>query len=880
MDNELTIYRGDLESHPKTVQYEENNTSLKRKIARAFREEIPPESLYEVTEPSDNTVSVVPVSLLSPGRTYLWPYTEKWHDKLLLQNALFSSNAAYQNEPLKYLQGQENRQFHEITKIIAVNIRLGKQVASLFLASRGLKNTLIVAFRGTSSKEDVQSDIEIGFSTDNRLQGQIHGGFLSRAQEVAESLGVILNIAKDNNARQILTCGHSLGGAVSSLVHMFLLFELHNSEQNDINISKENVINITFGAPMVGDRVFANSVRERGFTENIFQFASAWDVVPVILSFGHFKEFLRNAPARTCKEKVLKALGVIGSLFFKIRPTETTKLCLVVLGLETEADKIKNALVVLKSCKTTLQRSFDESHYVPIGNYLRIREKEITPVGNNEKIIELLLKEALQSEDVSISELQQGHLLKSYFNCIKNIKEFVTCDKNDKILLDKTTVMNFVADDGLSYTFDKACSFTCGYVYCSKPLFLNNKTVKLCLGCKDDPQMSEHVFHTTCWEHLHKENDPNRGNHECTTINSDDLGNIDGQENFFYDESKFIKSLKLYFSTFIVAGNQIYWGPTFHRKLVRAVGDFDNSLNDRNVLGLYEEKTCTDQHVLINKTENQPNNAFQNGLKLESLTIKVTNFISKVKRQEIITEKSIALSTLFCYNSICDLTSFYKGKINKTAYAKYLTENFAASLSSAFFSWGAECISTQIPFQVAYPHHTPWFSYTVSAFGIPCGFLGGVMGYVWLKKISARAGWIKTEEDKMKADIIADALNFLDVPLSNNDFRKLTKSDVTKCAKKKSLFYYSAASSPGATEEERNQNEVLRQMVQLSQKILIKFCQDSQVLSNCVIKLVQPKSMLREDFQVHKMKEKLDKLNKYWEKIGSNRVIQLAATQN
>ena len=878
MDNELTIYRGDLESHPKTVQYEENNTSIKLKIARAFREKNPPESLYEVTEPSDNTVSVVPVSLLSPGRTYLWPYTEKWHDKLLLQNALFSSNAAYQNEPLKYLQGQENRQFHEITKIIAVNIRLGKQVASLFLASRGLKNTLIVAFRGTSSKEDVQSDIEIGFSTDNRLQGQIHGGFLSRAQEVAESLGVILNIAKDNNARQILTCGHSLGGAVSSLVHMFLLFELHNSEQNDINISKENVINITFGAPMVGDKVFANSVRERGFTENIFQFASAWDVVPAILSFGHLKELLRNAPAKTSKEKIFKKLFDAIGLLYKIRPTETTKLCLVVLGLETEADKIKNALVVLKSCKTTLQRSFDESHYVPIRNYLLIREKEITPVGNNENIIELLLKETLQSEDVSISELQQGHLLKTYFNCIKNTNEFVTCDKKDKILLDKTTVMNFVADDGLSYTFDKACSFTCGYVCCSTPLFLDNKTVELCLGCKDDPQMSEHVFHTTCWEHLHKENDdPNRGNHECITINSDDLENIDDQENFFYDESKFIKSCKLYGSTIIVAGNQIHWGPTFHRKLVRAVGDFDNSSNDRHVLGLYEEKTCSDQHVLINKTDNQPSIAFQNGLKLESLTNKVTNFISKANRQEIILEKSI---TLFCYNSICDLTSFYKGKINKTAYAKYLTENFAASLSSAFFSWGAECISTQISSQVAYPHHTPWFSYTVSAFGIPCGFLGGVMGYWWLKKLSARAGWIKTEEDKMKADIIADALNFLDVPLSNNDFRKLTKSDVTKCAKKKNLFYYSVSHSRETTDEERNQNEALRQMIQLSQKILIKFCQDSQVLSNCVIKLVQPKSMLREDFQVHKMKEKLDKLNKYWEKIGSNRVIQLAATQN
>ena len=878
MDNELTIYRGDLESQPKTVQYEENNTSIKRKIARAFREEIPPESLYEVAERSDNTVSVVPVSLLSPGRTYLWPYTEKWHDKLLVQNALFSSNAAYENEPLKYLQGQENRQFHEITKIIAVNIRLGKQIASLFLASRGLKNTLIVAFRGTSSKEDVQSDIEIVFSTDNRLQGQIHGGFLSRAQEVAESLGLILNIAKDNNARQILTCGHSLGGAISSLVHMFLLFELHNSEQNDSNISKENVINITFGAPMVGNRVFANSVGERGFTENIFQFASAWDAVPAILSFGHLKEFLRNAPAKTCKEKFYKTLGVIGSLFFKIKPTETTKLCLMVLGLETEADKIKNALGALKSCKTTLQRSFDESHYVPIGNYLLIREKKITPLGYDEKIIELLLKEALKSEDVSISELQQGHLLKSYFNCIKNIKEFVTCDKkDDKILLDKTTVMNFVADDGLSYTFDKGCSFTCGYVCCSTPLFLDNKTVKLCLGCKDDPQMSEHVFHTKCWEHLHKENDPNRGIHDCRTINSDDLENIDDQENFFYDESKFIKSFKLYGSTCIVAGNQIHWGPTFHRKLVRAVGDFDNSLNDRHVLGLYEEKTSTDQHVLINKTENQPNNAFQNGLKLESLTNKVTNFISKVNRQEIIVEKSI---TLFCFNSICDLTSFYKEKINKTAYAKYLTENFAASLSSAFFSWGVECITTQISSQVAYPHHTPWFSYTVSAFGIPCGFLGGVMGYWWLKKLSAHAGWIKTEEDKMKADIIADALNFLDVPLSNNDFRKLTKSDVTKCAKKKSLFYYSAASSPGATEEERNQNEALRQLIQLSEKILIRFCQDSQVLSNCVIKLVQPKSMLREDFQVHKMKEKLDKLNKYWEKIGSNRVIQLAATQN
>ena len=124
--------------------------------------------------------------------------------------------------------------------------------------SRGKKKTLIVAFRDTKRLEDVKTDFQFGLETDDRFVGKIHGGFLKRMQSV--DINQLFEISIINNVNQILTCGSSLGGAVSSLVHLSLLNCLHEAE-NPLVLPK-NLINMTFGAPMFANFELAKHVHD------------------------------------------------------------------------------------------------------------------------------------------------------------------------------------------------------------------------------------------------------------------------------------------------------------------------------------------------------------------------------------------------------------------------------------------------------------------------------------------------------------------------------------------------------------------------------------------------------------------------------------------
>ncbi|GLJ40641.1 hypothetical protein SUGI_0838990 [Cryptomeria japonica] len=76
--------------------------------------------------------------------------------------------------------------------------------------------------------------------------------------------------------RRIVLTGHSFGGSVAVLATLWLL------EQRGYS-SNQPPICVTFGSPLVGDEIFAQSVRREKWASYFYHFISRYDIVPRIL---------------------------------------------------------------------------------------------------------------------------------------------------------------------------------------------------------------------------------------------------------------------------------------------------------------------------------------------------------------------------------------------------------------------------------------------------------------------------------------------------------------------------------------------------------------------------------------------------------------------
>lgn len=76
-------------------------------------------------------------------------------------------------------------------------------------------DAIFIAFRGTASLEDVASNLQAG-AMPNR-GGSFHAGFFKRTDIFGGSGQNPLKELVRNQAKRIIFCGHSLGGAVSHL---------------------------------------------------------------------------------------------------------------------------------------------------------------------------------------------------------------------------------------------------------------------------------------------------------------------------------------------------------------------------------------------------------------------------------------------------------------------------------------------------------------------------------------------------------------------------------------------------------------------------------------------------------------------------------------
>jgi hypothetical protein len=138
--------------------------------------------------------------------------------------------------------------------------------------------TLIVAFRGTESKDDIFTDLKINrvmlplFRMPDELCPLIHSGFYEQFFSVNKYLEEDIK-EKD----KIVFTGHSLGGALATIGSLYYSFQY---PEKDISC-------VTFGSPRVGDDRFAYYFNDR--VTNSYRYVNDNDPVPCLPTRWRFK---------------------------------------------------------------------------------------------------------------------------------------------------------------------------------------------------------------------------------------------------------------------------------------------------------------------------------------------------------------------------------------------------------------------------------------------------------------------------------------------------------------------------------------------------------------------------------------------------------------
>ena len=83
--------------------------------------------------------------------------------------------------------------------------------------------------------------------------------------------------------KRIITCGHSLGGALSQMIHIQLHGELETLR--DLGLGHENLLNVTFASPMVGNHCLRDNLGD--IAGRMYHFVEAGDIVPGALFTHH-----------------------------------------------------------------------------------------------------------------------------------------------------------------------------------------------------------------------------------------------------------------------------------------------------------------------------------------------------------------------------------------------------------------------------------------------------------------------------------------------------------------------------------------------------------------------------------------------------------------
>lgn len=144
------------------------------------------------------------------------------------------------------------------------------------------KGQISIIFRGSQEKEDWLTNFSLKYCTHNKFRKCVHSGFYRsfkifrksvKSKKDDRQIDFLADIEFINNNYELFLCGHSLGGAIATIVGCYFY---------DEGINKKNLSIFTFGAPPIAKKEFCDYY-ENSF--KIFRFVNKEDPVPNITKF-------------------------------------------------------------------------------------------------------------------------------------------------------------------------------------------------------------------------------------------------------------------------------------------------------------------------------------------------------------------------------------------------------------------------------------------------------------------------------------------------------------------------------------------------------------------------------------------------------------------
>jgi len=368
---------------------------------------------------------------LEADRTYMIEVSERIPNlNSHIQNTLALSLAAYEDDQTKYLT--ESSTYHTVEKVVAVTNKSCKQGAVLAVGEVGGKKVLYVAFRGTRdwNWDDIITDVDIELEGKAVIPGaKYHNGFLQRSRTTVTP-EKILHCAGLEDCETIITCGHSLGGAVSAITMIDLMKHLGPDKKN------KGVYNITFGAPFFGNKILRDVCKEEKIASRMIHYVGHQDIVPGILSLAHTAKYATKAlNAATgglfeaCK-LYLQTAGKIASFVLGNIPwggegdgkSDIQVLCNLTSKLLGELND------------TNLGEEYSDEEFVPIGNFYIIEIDKVSQLDSGtttSTIQNCILKDPIRRSD-SIQAIKKGHgLADHYYTSLKKVTKFSLSGSNN-----------------------------------------------------------------------------------------------------------------------------------------------------------------------------------------------------------------------------------------------------------------------------------------------------------------------------------------------------------------------------------------------------------------------------------------------------------------
>lgn len=134
------------------------------------------------------------------------------------------------------------------------------------------KYDLVIVCRGTQPTHlaDIQTDLQLDLTDAQYGAGQVHRGFKRSVRNIWDNIATL--VTESHSTQDVWCCGHSLGGAMATLISSYLL--LNNALPNVRAL-------FTYGSPSVGDEDFTDQLTQLALQHN--RFINSIDVIPYIL---------------------------------------------------------------------------------------------------------------------------------------------------------------------------------------------------------------------------------------------------------------------------------------------------------------------------------------------------------------------------------------------------------------------------------------------------------------------------------------------------------------------------------------------------------------------------------------------------------------------